>query len=115
MKPKKKQVSIEFIEHAQRTINDLLDSNIPQHSKRKLCILMEKLLQETKQPSDNYQYLYWNRYGKLDWDAEKEQHLSKLSIGDSIKIPQEYVTGPDYDGSDGFTDTIQGEWSRSYH
>lgn len=113
--PKKKQISLEYIEHIQRTINDLLDSEIPQFAKKKLCILMEKLLQEMKQPADNYQYLYWNKYGKLDWEVEKEKHLSKLSIGDTIKIPQEYITGPDYNGSDDYCDRTQGEWSRAYH
>lgn len=113
--PKKKQISIDFIEETQLTINDLLDSDIPQFAKRKLCKTMEKLCKEVKQPYDNYKYLYWNKHGKLDWEEEKEEHLSKLSIGDKINIPQEYVTGPDYDGSDDFTDRFQGEWSRMYY
>ena len=113
--PKKKQISLETIEYIQRTINDLLESEIPQGEKRKLCIMMEKLLKDMKQKDDDYQYLYWNKYGKLDWEVEKDQHLTKLSVGDTIKIPKEYITGPDYDGSDNYVDDIQGEWSRVYY
>ena len=113
--PKKKQISIETIEYMQRTINDLLESEIQQSEKKKLCIMMEKLLKDMKQKDDDYQYLYWNKYGKLDWAAEKEQHLTRLKVGDTIKIPQEYITGPDYDGSDNYVDDIQGEWSRVYY
>ena len=113
--PKKKQISIETIEYIQRTINDLLESEIKQGEKRKLCIMMEKLLKDMKQKDDDYQYLYWNKYGKLDWASEKEQHLTKLKVGDTIKIPQEYITGPDYDGSEGYVDDVQGEWSRVYY
>lgn len=112
---KKKQISIETIEYIQRTINELLESELPQGAKRKLCITMEKLLKDMKQKDDDYQYLYWNKYGKLDWAAEKDQHLTKLSVGDTIKIPPEYITGPDYDGSDNYVDDIQGEWSRVYY
>lgn len=113
--PKKKQISVETIEYIQRTINDLLESEIQQSEKKKLCIMMEKLLKDMKQKDDDYQYLYWNKHGKLDWAAEKEKHLTKLKVGDTIKIPQEYITGPDYDGSDGYVDDIQGEWSRVYY
>ena len=113
--PKKKQVSLEVIEHIQRTINELLENNIEQASKRKLCIMMEKLLKDIKQKDDDFQYLYWNKYGKLDWDEEKEHHLTTISIGDTIQIPQRYVTGPDYEGEDSFTSDIQGEWSRVYY
>ena len=115
MAVKKKQVSIEVIEYIQRTINELLESKMEQISKRKLCFMMEKLLKDTKQKEDDYQYLYWNKFGKLDWAAEKDQHLTKLSVGATIKIPQEYITGPDYDGSDSFMDSVQGEWSRQYY
>lgn len=114
-KTKRKQVSIEFIEHTQRTITDLLSSPIPQFAKQKLCIIMEKLLKELKQKDDDYQYLYWLRYGKIDWEAEKETHLAKLSVGATIKIPKEYITGPDYNGDDEFVSDIQGEWSRAYY
>lgn len=113
--PKKKQVSIEVIEYIQRTINELLESKMEQSSKRKLCIMMEKLLKDTKQKENDFQYLYWNKFGKLDWSAEKDQHLTKLSVGDTIRIPPEYITGPDYDKSENFVSDIQGEWSRVYY
>lgn len=115
MKAKKKQISIETIEYIQRCINDLLQSSISQRDKQTLCIMMEKLLRDTKQKDDDYQYLYWIKYGKHDWEDDKDKHIDKLSIGESIKIPNEYVTGPDYDGSDSFTDATQGEWSRTYY
>jgi len=113
--PKKKQVSLEVIEYIQITINELLESKIDQNGKRKLCIMMEKLLKDIKQKEDDFQYLYWNKYGKLDWASEKDLHLTKLSVGDTIKIPQEYITGPDDDGSESFVSDIQGEWSRVYY
>jgi macrodomain Ter protein organizer (MatP/YcbG family) len=113
--PKKKQVSIEVIEYIQRTINELLESKMEQNCKRKLCIAMEKLLKDIKQKDNDYQYLYWNKYGKLDWSAERESHLTKLTVGDTIKIPKEYITGPDYNGADDFVSDIQGEWSRVYY
>ena len=69
--------------------------------------MMEKLLRDTKQKDDDYQYLYWIKYGKYDWEDDKDKHIEKLSIGESIKIPNEYVTGPDYDGSDSFTDATR--------
>jgi hypothetical protein len=113
--PKKKQITIETIEYIQRSINDLLQSNISQGDKRMLCKMMEKILKDMKQKDDDYQYLHWNKYGKQDWKEDRKKHLTKLDIGDTIKIPQEYITGPDYDGSDNFTSDIQGEWSRVYY
>jgi len=113
--PKKKQISIETIEYIQRSINDLLESNISQRDKQTLCIMMEKILKDTKQKQDDYQYLWWNKYGKDEWEENKEKHLTNLSIGDTIKIPQEYITGPEYEGSDSFVSDIQGEWSRIYY
>ena len=53
--PKKKQISIETIEYKQRTINDLLSTSMPQNAKRQLCIMMEKLSQDMKQKSDDFQ------------------------------------------------------------
>ena len=76
--PKKKQIQIETIEYIQRTINELLESELPQGAKRKLCITMEKLLKDLKQKDDDYQYLYWSKYGKLDWEAEKEQMFEQM-------------------------------------
>ena len=113
--PKRKQISIETIEYIQRTINELLESMIPQNDKKKLCIMMEKVLRDTKQKDDDYQYLHWLRYGKQDWEEDKQTHLNNLEIGDNITIPQKYIKGPEYDGSENFTDTTQGEWSRTYY
>lgn len=113
--PKKKQITIETIEYIQRSINDLLQSNISQGDKQVLCIMMEKILKDTKQKDDDYQYLHWNKYGKLDWEEDKEKYLKNLSVGDTIKIPQEYITGPDDNGSDSFVSDVQGEWSRTYY
>ena len=80
--------------------------------------MMEKLLRDTKQKDDDYQYLHWNRYGKKDWEADKEDQLKDMSIGDTVKIPPEYVIGPDAvdsSGADSFVSDIQGEWSRVYY
>ena len=113
--PKKKQITIETIEYIQRTINDLLSTSMPQNAKRQLCIMMEKLSQDMKQKPDDFQYLYWLKHGRLDWEEDKEQHLKKLSTGDTIKIPQEYITGPDYNEESDFVSDVQGEWSRVYY
>jgi len=115
--PKKKQISIETIEYMQRTINDLLSTSMPQNAKRQLCIMMEKLSQDMKQKSDDFQYLHWLKYGRADWEEDKEKHFTNLSTGDTIKIPKEYFVGPDYnDNDDGkFISDIQGEWSRVYY
>ena len=77
--------------------------------------MMEKILKDTKQKDDDYQYLWWNKYGKDEWEENKEKHFTNLSVGDTIQIPQEYVTGPEYDGSESFVSDIQGEWSRIYY
>lgn len=116
--PKKKQVSLETIEFIQRTINDLLECKMEQSSKRNLCLMMEKLLKDIKQKDDDYQYLHWNRYGKLDWEADKEDQLKNITVGDTIRIPDEYRIGPDAaanDSADSFVSDIQGEWSRVYY
>ena len=112
---KKKQISLETIEYIQRTINEILECAIPQHAKRKLCITMEKLLKDMKQKDNDYQYHYWMKYGKLDWDAEKSKYFDKIAVGSSIKIPQEYITGPDWNGDEDFSNEVQGEWSRVYY
>ena len=115
--PKKKQISIETIEYMQRTIHDLLSTSMPKNAKRQLCIMMEKLSQDMKQKSDDFQYLHWLKYGRADWEEVKEKHFTNLSTGDTIKIPKEYFVGPDYnDNDDGkFISDIQGEWSRVYY
>lgn len=102
----RKQVSIDFLNHIKLSINDMLQSKIPQSTKQKLCIIMEKLLNETKS-YNGFKYLYWNRYGKLDWDDAKSKAIYK-------DIPNEFITGPDYDGKLEFTSDIQGEFSRMY-
>jgi hypothetical protein len=109
----RKQVSVDFINHTKQTINDLLGSKIPQYAKYKLCVTMEKLLRDTKEDS-SYRYLYWQKYGKLDWEAEKHKHLAKLSLGDTINIPKEYVVGPEAIDDPSFVSDIQGEFSRVY-
>jgi hypothetical protein len=109
----RKQVSVDFITHTKQTINDLLASRIPQSAKYKLCVTIEKLLRDTKEDT-SYRHLYWQKYGKLDWEAEKHTHLAKLSLGDTIKIPKEYVVGPEATDDPNFTSDIQGEFSRSY-
>lgn len=115
---KKKQISIETIEYIQRSINDLLESKMDQSCKKKLCTMMEKLLRDTKQKDDDFQYLHWNKYGKLDWEADKEDQLKDITVGDTIKIPSEYTIGPDAttnNSADNFVSDIQGEWSRVYY
>jgi len=102
----RKQVSIDFLNHLKLSINDMLQSKIPQSAKQKLCIMMEKLLNETKS-YQGYKYLYWNRYGKLDWDEAKQRAVYK-------DIPKEYITGPDDTGKPDFVSDIQGEYSRLY-
>jgi hypothetical protein len=85
----------------------MLQSRIPQSTKQKLCIMIEKLLNETKS-YQGYKYLYWNRYGKLDWDEAKQLAVYK-------DIPKEYITGPDDTGNTDFISDIQGEYSRLYN
>lgn len=102
----RKQVSIDFLNHVKHTINDMLASKIPQSSKQKLCIMIEKLLAETKN-YEGFKYLYWSRYGNLDWQDAKSRGVYK-------EIPQEFITGPDYDGKPEFISDIQGEYSRFY-
>jgi hypothetical protein len=109
----RKQISLDFINHAKQTINELLASKIPQSAKYKLCVTIEKLLRDLKEDS-SYKNLYWQKYGRLDWDAEKYKHLSKLTLGDTIRIPKEYIVGPEATDDPDFTSDIQGEFSRVY-
>lgn len=102
----RKQVSIDFLNHLKFSINDLLSSKIPQSAKQKLCIMMEKLLQETKSDT-TFKYLYWNRFGKLDWEDAKSKKVFK-------EIPKEFITGPDNTDKPDFVSDIQGEYSRLY-
>ena len=102
----RKQVSIDFLNHVKNSINDMLQSKLPQCTKQKLCIMMEKLLNETKS-YNGFKYLYWSRYGKLDWDEAKLKAVYK-------DIPKEYITGPDDTGKLDFISDIQGEYSRLY-
>lgn len=102
----RKQVSIDFLTHTKNTINDMLGTRIPQSTKQKLCILIEKLLEETKS-YEGFKYLYWNRYGNLDWEEAKQKGVYK-------SVPKEFITGPDDNGSVDFVSDIQGEYSRRY-
>tara|TARA_B100002019_G_scaffold258043_1_gene242497 strand:- start:571 stop:915 length:345 start_codon:yes stop_codon:yes gene_type:complete len=113
--PKKKQISVETIEYLQRSINDLLASDISQRDKQVLCIMMEKILKDTKQKEDDFQYLWWIKYGKQEWEKDKEKHLTNLDVNATIKIPQRYITGPNCDNEEHLTDAIQGQWSRVYY
>lgn len=102
----RKQVSIDFLTHTKNTINDLLQTRIPQSTKQKLCIMIEKLLNETKS-YNGYKYLYWSRYGNLDWNEAKQKGVYK-------EVPKEYITGPDDTGKPDYISDIQGEYSRFY-
>ena len=102
----RKQVSIDFLTHTKNTINDMLGTRIPQSTKQKLCILMEKLLAETKS-YEGFKYLYWSRYGCLDWEEAKLKGVYK-------SVPDEYITGPDNTNKLDFVHDIQGEYSRLY-
>ena len=102
----RKQVAIDFLEYTKNSINELLKTKIPQSTKQKLCIIIEKLLNETKSYS-GYKHLYWTRYGHLDWDDAKQKAAYK-------EIPREFVTGPDDTGKMDFVSDIQGEFSRFY-
>jgi len=102
----RKQVSIEFLDYTKQTINNLLQTKIPQSTKQKLCIVIEKLLNETKSYT-GYKHLYWSRFGHLDWDEAKQKAVYK-------EIPREFITGPDDNGKLDFVSDIQGEFSRYY-
>jgi hypothetical protein len=102
----RKQVSIDFLEHIKNSINDMLQTKIPQSTKAKLCIMIEKLLQETKS-YNGFKYLYWSRYGCLDWEEAKQKAVYK-------HVPKEFITGPDDTGKNDFVSDIQGEFSRFY-
>lgn len=102
----RKQVSIDFLNHVKNSINDMLQSKIPQSTKQKLCIMMEKLLQETKS-YQGFKYLYWSRYGCLDWEEAKQKAVYK-------DVPKEFMYGPDDTGKLDFVSDIQGEFSRYY-
>ena len=107
MKPKlRKQVSLDFLDHIKNSINDMLQSRIPQSTKQKLCIMIEKLLSETKS-YNGYKYLYWSRYGNLDWNSAKEKGVYN-------EIPKGFITGPDDTGKMDYVSDIQGEFSRFY-
>ena len=107
MKPKlRKQVSIDFLDHVKNSLNDMLQTKIPQSTKQKLCIMMEKLLQETKE-YNGFKYLYWSRHGHFDWDEAKQKGVYK-------EVPQEFKTGPDDTGKSDLVSDIQGEFSRFY-
>lgn len=102
----RKQVSIDFLDYTKNTINDLLKTKIPQSAKQRLCIIMEKLLNDTKSYT-GYRHLYWSKYGHLDWDEAKQKSFYP-------SIPKEFILGPDDTGKMDFVSDIQGEFSRYY-
>ena len=103
---KRKQVSIEYLDKIKYTINHLLGTKLPQSAKQKLCFLIEGMLQETKSYS-GFKYLYWSKYGCLDWEEAKQKGFYR-------EIPKEFLYGPDDNGTMDFVSDIQGEWSRFY-
>ena len=104
----RKQVSLDFLEHTKQSINELLATNIPQSVKYKLCVIIEKLLHDIK-AYNGYKYLYWSKYGCLDWEeAKKKSH-------NFTTIPDEYLYGPDDNGDMNFCSDIQGKFSRKYN
>lgn len=103
---KRKQVSLDCLTYCKSTINDLLASKIPQSTKQKLCIMMEKILCDTKM-YDGFRYLYWTKYGNAEWESAKNEKVFK-------QIPKEYIYGPDDTGNLDFVSDIQGEYSRYY-
>jgi hypothetical protein len=102
----RKQVSLDFLDYTKNNINELLRTKIPQSTKQKLCIIIEKLLNETKS-YNGYKNLYWTRFGHLDWDEAKQKAVYK-------EIPRQFITGPDDSGKMDFVSDIQGEFSRFY-
>ena len=102
----RKQVSLDFLDYTKNNINELLRTKIPQSTKQKLCIIIEKLLNETKS-YNGYKNLYWTRFGHLDWDEAKQKAVNK-------EIPRQFITGPDDSGKMDFVSDIQGEFSRFY-
>ena len=103
----RKQVSLDFLEHTKTVINDLLATNIPQSAKYRLCVVMEKLLEETKS-YDGYKNLYWLKHGHAEWNDAKSKKVF-------TSIPDEYVYGPDYQENMNFCSDIQGKFSRRYN
>lgn len=103
----RKQVSIDFLSYTKNTINLLLASRIPQSAKQKLCIVMEKMLNDTKS-YDGFKYLYWQKYGHLDWVEERSKRVYN-------EIPKEFITGPENTGDIDYISDIQGEYSRHYN
>jgi hypothetical protein len=99
-------VSLDFLDYTKNNINELLRTKIPQSTKQKLCIIIEKLLNETKS-YNGYKNLYWTRFGHLDWDEAKQKAVYK-------EIPRQFITGPDDSGKMDFVSDIQGEFSRFY-
>lgn len=102
----RKQVSIDFLNHTKSTINHLLGTNLPQSAKQKLCIIIEKMLMDTKS-YNGFKYLYWSKYGCLDWQEAKQKGVYK-------DVPREYMYGPDDTGKPDFVSDMQGEFSRFY-
>lgn len=109
---KKKKISLEFIQQTKQKINTLLSSKIPQSTKKELCNIIEQLNIDLNIKSD-YKYLYWEKYGNLDWNADKHIHFENMQIGDKVNIPREYIVGPNNYDIDIISE-IEGEYSRRY-
>jgi hypothetical protein len=102
----RKQVSLNFLEYTKIAINDLLSSKIPQFAKQRLCFVIEKMLMDTKS-YNGFKYLYWSKYGCLDWEEAKKRAVYK-------EVPKEFMYGPDDTGELDFISDIQGQYSRRY-
>ena len=109
MKTKRKQISINVINDLKHSINKILSSNASQTTKEELCKVIENINNDLKIKSE-YKYLYWEKYGNLDWEAEKHIHFSKMKIGDNISVPSRYIIGEAEDNDN----NICGEYSRKY-
>jgi hypothetical protein len=103
----RKQVSLDFLEQTKQYINELLATNIPQSAKYKLCVIVEKMLSDTKS-YNGYKHLYWSKYGCLDWEEAKKKKVF-------TSVPDEYIYGPDDTGDMNFCSDIQGKFSRKYN
>lgn len=109
----RKQVSLEFLEYTKNTLNDLLSSNISQRDKYRICVIIEKLLDQMNGCNNGYKQLYWSKYGQNEWDEAKKNIKENI---ENLKIPEEYIYGPDYKYGDmSFVSEIQGKWSRRYN
>jgi hypothetical protein len=104
----RKQISIETLDYVTTTLNDLLSTNMPQSSKRRICLILERLLVETKNYK-GYKYLYYSKCGHEEWT----NHKSTLTNPPHV-IPEEFLYGPDCGNDMNFVSDTQGKFSRRY-